>query len=271
MAYRYKKKKKVEPTERYTLQYLLEYSVVANDFNLKHGFGLDGYAKESITVYHNDRIEDYPYTFDGDQYQFSNRDLVKEAIGIGTMNLYHKDQNNIPGLVVTDAHRKLAHEIYKHLTTLTFKALAGTLDNGKENGYEKTLLRLVTSKDSIHPKDIATVSSIPAYYIRAIKQETSDERKSRIAVNSEFFGDTKARFNFDIEVLSIFYLKNMGCYVLQAVSDGNLILTYTSRSPAEFGSKCNVRGTVKRHQVSSFHGGKETVFNRVQVEKIHET
>ena len=47
--------------------------------------------------------------------------------------------------------------------------------------------------------------------------------------------------------------------------DGNLICFFT-KHPAEYwGSSCNIKGKVKRHQRSKFHKGNETVLNYVKL------
>jgi hypothetical protein len=89
-------------------------------------------------------------------------------------------------------------------------------------------------------------------------------------LSKEYIGKIKKRGDFFVKLLKVNYNDKLGCHIYN-VKDrkGNLGLFFSNDSPSDLGLALEdcflARMTPKRHSVSNYHGGKETVFNRIKV------
>jgi hypothetical protein len=107
--------------------------------------------------------------------------------------------------------------------------------------------------------------------------ERESERKNSRAkaeedgsLSKEYIGEIKKRDDFFVKLLKVNYNSTTGCHIYN-VKDrkGNLGIFFSNSDPSDMGLTVEdcflARMTPKYHNVSKYHGGKETVFNRVKV------
>jgi hypothetical protein len=98
-------------------------------------------------------------------------------------------------------------------------------------------------------------------------REANRKKNKKAASNSDYIGSLKKRAEFFVKLVGKTYSDNVGCYIYK-VKDrkGNLGVFFSNDSDmANVGECFLAKMTPKRHSVSDYHGGKETVFNRVKV------
>jgi hypothetical protein len=102
------------------------------------------------------------------------------------------------------------------------------------------------------------------------KKKARGKAEDEGMLSKEYIGEIKKRGDFFVKLLRVNYNDNLGCHIYN-VKDrkGNLGLFFSSDSPGDLGLSVEdcflARMTPKRHSVSNYHGGKETVFNRIKV------
>jgi len=102
------------------------------------------------------------------------------------------------------------------------------------------------------------------------KKKAREVAETQGDLSKDYIGEIKKRGDFFVKLLKVNYNHNLGCHIYN-VKDrkGNLGLFFSSDSPGDLGLNVEdcflARMTPKRHSVSNYHGGKETVFNRVKV------
>lgn len=173
--------------------------------------------------------------------------------------------DNIPALAdtPTDDDRMVAQQMIAHYSGLAFAAVGGQI-----NDFESKILQFVQNGE-VQIKDFGIIASLPASYFREIKRKSIKQQQQQMAETSRFVGQLNERLRMKIKVLSVSFVKSLGCWAVNAatVDDGNLVMFFTGKE--EFvetdGKEIEIYGTVKRQQKNKFHGGSETVFNRVAV------
>jgi len=103
-----------------------------------------------------------------------------------------------------------------------------------------------------------------------IKKKERGKAEDEGMLSKEYIGKIKARDDFFVKLLRVNYNTSLGCHIYN-VKDrkGNLGIFFSNDSPGDLGLNIEdcflARMTPKRHSVSKYHGGKETVFNRIKV------
>lgn len=119
----------------------------------------------------------------------------------------------------------------------------------------------------ITKSDFGFVACVYATMDRAAGREMKMAEAKESASTSEYMGSVKTRAEFFVKLIGKTYSDNAGCYIYK-VKDrkGNLGVFFSSDSSMAEVNECFLaKMTPKRHSVSDFHGGKETVFKRVKV------
>ena len=119
----------------------------------------------------------------------------------------------------------------------------------------------------IAKSDFGFVACVYTTMDRAANREMKMAEAKESASTSEYMGSVKTRAEFFVKLVQKTYSDNAGCYIYK-VKDrkGNLGVFFSSDSAlAEINECFLAKMTPKRHSVSDFHGGKETVFKRVKV------
>jgi len=264
--------------ETYELREVLAVAVAVNELNIQVSPETNGYIKSSYPVItrvfgsETEKVavpEGYDFKYDEELFVFSNRDLVKEHFGMGTLNKWHPEKNNIPAFEITDEHRAEADKIIKHFNKLMFDALAGNLD---DNGFKSALYELFNKEDGkIISRDFGLTACVPSAYLNDIAAEERKKAEREIAKVSNYIGNVGQKIDVVIEITNSKWIEKFGCYVYNAVeNDQNAVSFFTQKEPAAFGKKCRVTGKVKRTDVSNYTNAKETVLNYVKVVDLME-
>ena len=102
-----------------------------------------------------------------------------------------------------------------------------------------------------------------------------EKRKSeatKASSNSEFIGKIGSRGDFFVKLTQYRYIEDRGFYVFNICDrKGNLGVFFSDRAPESMGIDVDdcflARMTPKKHSISSYHGGMETMFNRVEIKE----
>lgn len=263
-------------TETYELREVLAVAVAVNELNIQISPETNGYIKSSYPVVSHvfgaekENVvtpEDYDFKYDEELFVFANRDLVKEHFGFATLNKWHPEKNNVPSFEITDEHRAEADKIIKHFNKLMFNALAGTLKDFKLALYD------IFNKEEgkITGRDFGITACIPSAYLNDLAAEERKKNERDLAKVSTYIGGVGGKVDVEVEVISNKWIEKFGCYVYNCVEGGqNAVSFFTQKEPKEFGKKCRITGKVKRTDVSTYTGAKETTLNYVKVTNVIE-
>ena len=119
----------------------------------------------------------------------------------------------------------------------------------------------------IAKSDFGFVACVYATMDRAAGREANRAEATESASSSEYMGSVKKRAEFFVKLIGKKYSDNIGCYIYN-VRDrkGNLGVFFSNDSSLADINECFLaKMTPKRHSVNVYHGGKETVFNRIKV------
>lgn len=257
----------------YNLTELLELAVVACELNSFSKSAKNGYVKSTYELTQNndgeavteDSPEDYTGKYNDKPSVFANRDLIKETLGIGSMKRWNPDKHDIPVLVVTDEHRAKAAAINKHFKSLSFKAMAD-----KMNDFEKAVFKVITTPE-LTGRDVGIVAALPSSYAHEMKRKSDLVAKKEMAKSSSHIGSVGDRVETDVTIVTHKYINRLDCFVVNAVAnDKDMVAFFTGKDADDFGSKCKIRGTIKRTDISKYNNGPETFLTRVMVKEVYE-
>ena len=115
--------------------------------------------------------------------------------------------------------------------------------------------------------DFGFIACVYSTMERAANREKNKEVAKEAASTSEYIGKLKSRAEFFVKLVGKKYSDNIGCYIYNVKDQkGNLGVFFSSDSDLAKLEDCFLaKMTPKRHSVNNYHGGKETVFNRVKV------
>ena len=218
-----------------------------------------------------------------DRYGFTSKSTSDRATDTGKQSNLDAQGNPIPNSArlyrqlfptanVTESEREKfeikpehvsqAREIRETLQAFSFKAIERSLTN-----FEQQILSIVNS-DTVTHKDLGRIASFPNVYERKISQDAWEERESDLARNSEFVGEELNRAEFDVVIENVRYLSRTESYLICASESGkNIIKFFVHERKLEGlteGDTIKLQGYVKKQEVSKYHGGSETVINRVK-------
>lgn len=162
---------------------------------------------------------------------------------------------------VTDVDRNRAEEIINYFRGLTFKAMERGLTS-----FEENVLKFVQSPQ-VGSSELGIAASLPRVFENKLEQDVWTDRENELSRTSEFVGELKQRCTFEAVVENVRWIGSTNSYlVCCSVDDANILKFFNQEDLAPVGRKVTVTGFVKSQSVSNFHGGKETMINRVKVE-----
>jgi hypothetical protein len=256
-----------QPTVTYPLLDVMAYAVMAADINNGE------YLKEIKRVYPN-RNEAHgflPELRDTAIKAYANKAIMTVAIPGATPKYMNKltSEKRCKGTPQLEKYatskptakqKKLAGEIISHYQGLMFKAIGG-----KINEFEQKVLDVV-KRGEINTFEFGIVASLPKSYVRSVERDKVEREQRALSVDSKHIGRPKDKVELDVEILRVNFIASLNCHVVNAKDTaGNLIVFFTSKG-SEFTDikDMKVNARVKRHQVSTYHGGNETVLNYVK-------
>ena len=159
---------------------------------------------------------------------------------------------------VTEECADIAEKIIQYYKGLTFKAMGN-----KINDFEQKVLGLINCK-LVDQRDIGIIASLPKAYFRAVKRDATDAMMRKLSTTSIHIGTQGEDVEGTINILNCSFIQRLQCHVVNAEMNGNIVCFFTKHPAEHWGDTCEIKGKVKRHQTSKFHGGKETVLNYVK-------
>tara|TARA_R110000868_G_scaffold335611_1_gene596482 strand:- start:93 stop:794 length:702 start_codon:yes stop_codon:yes gene_type:complete len=175
-----------------------------------------------------------------------NTTSVPEADVLADLSFVNEEAGNI------------ADEIIKYYRGLTFKAMGGVI-----NDFEQRILNIISS-GTVDRRDIGIIASMPKSYFRSVARDASDLTMRTLSISSMHVGNTGSVIEGILNVSHGSFIQRLQCHVVNGNIDGNIVVFFTKHPVEHFGTTCRISGKVKRHQISSFHNGKETVLNYVK-------
>ena len=153
----------------------------------------------------------------------------------------------------------IAEQMIQYYKGLTFKAMGN-----KINDFEQKVLGLINCK-LVDRRDIGVIASLPQAYFRAVKRDATDTQMRKLSTSSIHIGTLGEDVEGTINILNCSFIQRLQCHVVNAEMSGNIVCFFTKHPAEHWSNTCEIKGKVKRHQTSKFHGGKETVLNYVKV------
>lgn len=165
-----------------------------------------------------------------------------------------------PGAVL-DEDRVQGEILASHFSGLLFKTLSGPI----VNGFMSTIANIV-GMESVGRYEISCMSALPQTYRRDLEREVKQEKKQAVAATSTFIGQEASKHELDVEIIESFYSKNYNIFINTATDGVNIIKFSTAHGADIFpvGVKIRIKGSVKRHDIDSRTGAKETWLTRVK-------
>ena len=156
-----------------------------------------------------------------------------------------------------------AEEIVDYLKGLSFKTMERNLTD-----FESNVLKFVTAEE-VNKSSLGIAASLPKVYKNKLDQDTWEVRENELAQTSEFLAQVKNRADFEAVIENRRFISRTNSNLYCASVDGKHILKFFSdQDLGNVGETVCMSGYVKSHEVSKYHGGKETMINRL---KIHAT
>jgi len=161
--------------------------------------------------------------------------------------------------VADEEDYEVADTIISYYTGLMLKAMGATI-----NDFEQKVLGLVKA-GNVAANEFGIVASLPKSYFRSVERDAVEAQQRALSDDSQYVGKIGETVELAIEVLRCNFIQKLNCHVVNARAGNDLIVFFTSNANDFDGMRCgNIKGRVKRHQTSNYHGGKETVLNYVK-------
>ena len=173
---------------------------------------------------------------------------------------------------------QVAAQLKPEDTTRAIDAVVWLAKLSPTNEFYQSLVNLNTggymskaSPGEITKSDFGFVACVFETMAREeIKKKARGKAEDEGMLSKEYIGEIKKRDDFFVKLLKVNYNASLGCHIYNVKDQkGNLGLFFSNDSPADLGLSLDdcflARMTPKRHTVSNYHGGKETVFNRIKI------
>jgi len=156
--------------------------------------------------------------------------------------------------------------------TVEAEDVVSLIDWGKEQRGSDFFvsLRDILSKEELQASQFGFVACLPFLKRQQEQKEAQKEELAKTTANSNWIGTERKRGEFFVKLTNKRYLDNYGSYIYSVVTrDGDLGVFFSqNKFEIDEGDCFVMKATPKRHQVSNYHGGKETMFNRVVIKEV---
>lgn len=172
-----------------------------------------------------------------------------------------------PTIEVTEAHREEATELVDYFDSLiVMKKVTGSV-----TGFEDTVGKILNN-DKIDNYGLSVIASLPNSLRIQKQRDDMDDFYEELRPNCDFVGEINTRGKFKVFIKDVKYIAKYGIHLVTGVVDEkNLIKFFWNKEPdisnILTGNVLMVTGFVKEQSVSKFSKCKETVINRVKIEK----
>ena len=196
--------------------------------------------------------------------RYSNKNLMRFGMGYNLPNkLTDEDGNPLYGTqnVADEEDLEQAQEIISYYQGLMLKALSSQV-----NSFEEKVLHIV-QENAVSLKDFGILASLIKSYTRSVAREEVELEQRALSADSQHIGAIGDTVEMNLTIMRMNYIQKLDCHVVNGKDEkGNLVVFFTSKDLMfKDIPQVNIRARIKRQQVSSYHGGKETVLNYVKV------
>jgi hypothetical protein len=128
----------------------------------------------------------------------------------------------------------------------------------------------IINKGEITLPQVAFLATLPNQKKIVDEREAVREEQAKETASSEWFGTVRKRSEFFVKLVQKKYVPNYDSYIYNITTREGNLGSFFSKNDFELtaGDCFLMKATPKRHVVSSWHGGKETQFNRVVIKEI---
>lgn len=154
---------------------------------------------------------------------------------------------------ITAADREQGEQMRRYFKGFAFKLLEGKTLNEFNNAA-----MTIANKDMITTAfDLAVVVSLPSTYMRSTQRDEV-ERRLKWA-NGGHIGAVGDSVSLEIEVVKQLWSQNWNTWYITGVTKEENVVFFAFKRQMNIGDRIQIKGTVKRHDVSS------TQLNRVKI------
>jgi hypothetical protein len=208
--------------------------------------------------------------------QFPTLDVLTVACAVFRLNGYvkkHQHSEKTPNvtllynhfynddhITLTESDRQCAESVIDYLKGLSFKAIEREL-----TGFEANVLKFVNA-NVVDSSNLGIAASLPQVYEQKLRQDEWTVREQSLSSSSEYVGKLQSRDQFQLVIENVRYISSSSSYLYCCSQSGsNIIKFFHEKELGEPGSQLDITAFVKAHQISTYHGGLETLVNRVKV------
>lgn len=172
-----------------------------------------------------------------------------------------------PEITITDDHSKKAAELKDYFdSVIVMKKLTGNV-----NGFEDTVGQLLNHTE-VDNYGVSVLASLPNSLRIQKQRDEMEEFYDAKRITSKYVGNIGKRFKFNLLIQDIKFIAKYNIHLVTGVEGGeNLVKFFWSKDPdiSELlvGKTMDVTGFVKEQSVSKFSNCKETVINRIKIQK----
>jgi len=198
--------------------------------------------------------------------KFALMDAVVTAVAVDKIHGYDKAKNK---LIMAEV---LSGQTVADTSMVEAEEVVSLIDWGRErkgNDFFKSL-REILSLNEVTANQFGFIACLPFLKRQEENREAQKEELAKSTATSEWIGSEGKRGEFFVKLTGKRYLNNYGSYLYQTITkEGNLGVFFSQKEFELAEGDCFVmKATPKRHQISNFHGGKETMFNRVVLKEV---
>ena len=199
--------------------------------------------------------------------KFTVLDAVTASVAIDKTLGYDKAKNKTVMLEVLSGSAMV-----EAVAQVTPDEVIEVIDWGREQKGNDFFysLRDILSKEEITSNQFGFIACLPFLKRQAEGREAQKQELAKTTANSEWIGKVGKRSEFFVKLTSKRFLNNYDSWIYSTVTkEGNLGVFFSQKDFEIVEGDCFVmKATPKRHQISNFHGGKETMFNRVVLKEV---
>ncbi len=136
--------------------------------------------------------------------------------------------------------------------------------------YDQDLSRPFETRIVLVRRDLGRIASLPNSYVTAKHREKLQVIYDENKQVGGFVGSPKERLKIEADVVDVKFLPKQDSHIITAMTDEQrLVKFFIGSQPSDIASSVENKritfiGTVRDHEVSSFSGCHETIFNRVK-------
>jgi len=155
-------------------------------------------------------------------------------------------------------------------TQKAIEVISWALEDYNLKGDFGYTIKEMLNKGAVTLAQVAFIVTLPNQKKLSEDRELIKKELEKGTATSEWFGSLRKRDKFFVKLTDKKFVDRYGSYIYNIVTREGNIGSFFSQNNYEVsvGDCFLMKATPKRHVVSSWHGGKETQFNRVVIEEI---